>query len=556
MTLQKLGFAPGKGFMFNRFMPITLLCWGLFTAALCGIMGGCSAEHYKADADEEVYKIIESKWHSSFGQKVNYKVGDVAPSPNDVQIEKAVPSSGVISLAEAVPMATAHNREYQRRKEDLYLSALSLTGTRYQYTRQWFATVDGAYVDKSVDDDEFSLASALGTGQEHLLADGIKIGTSLALNWARFLSGDPRTTLGSVLSASAAAPLLGAGAGKKDWETLVQDERLVLYDIRSFNRYRKMFVVEIVNAYYGVLQQRDAVTNAENNYKRVLESKERLEMEAEAGRKTRVDVDEAEQNVLRAENTLVAAQQRYEQSLDAFKIQLSLPTDANVELDQNELKALEEAGISELDYTLDEAIETALLRRLDLANSADWIDDALRKVILAADGLGTQLNITGNIEYESPEYPETDFQNLRFHEGIYNFGFDADLPFDRKLQRNAYRQALITLERQQRQYEDDIDTIKLAVRGAYRRLKETADRYNIQKNSLTLANERVEMNKVLLDAGRVTTRILLLSQDALLAAQDNVTAALVEHLNAKLSFYRDVGILDVRPDGMWEEQIQ
>jgi len=556
MTLQKLGFAPGKGFMFNRFKPITLLFWGLCIGAFFGIMGGCSAEHYKADADEEVYKIIESKWHSSFGQKVNYKVGDVAPSPNDVQIEKAVPSSGVISLAEAVPMATAHNREYQRRKEDLYLSALSLTGTRYQYTRQWFATVDGAYVDKSVDDDEFSLASALGTGQEHLLADGIKIGTSLALNWARFLSGDPRTTLGSVLSASAAAPLLGAGAGKKDWETLVQDERLVLYDIRSFNRYRKMFVVEIVNAYYGVLQQRDAVTNAENNYKRVLESKERLEMEAEAGRKTRVDVDEAEQNVLRAENTLVAAQQRYEQSLDAFKIQLSLPTDANVELDQNELKALEEAGISELDYTLDEAIETALLRRLDLANSADWIDDALRKVILAADGLGTQLNITGNIEYESPEYPETDFQNLRFHEGIYNFGFDADLPFDRKLQRNAYRQALITLERQQRQYEDDIDTIKLAVRGAYRRLKETADRYNIQKNSLTLANERVEMNKVLLDAGRVTTRILLLSQDALLAAQDNVTAALVEHLNAKLSFYRDVGILDVRPDGMWEEQIQ
>jgi hypothetical protein len=554
--VTQVGAVSGKGFMFSRFRPVTLLCWVLCTAAIFGVAGGCSAEHYKADADEEVYKIIESKWHDSFGQKVNYKVSDASPSPNDIRIEKAVPPSVVLSLAEAAAIATANNRRYQGQKESLYSSALALTGIRHDYEQQWFATIDGAYVDNSVSDDEFSLASALGTKQDYLLADGIEIGTRLAVNWARFLTGDPRTTLGSVLSASAGAPLLGAGVGKQKWETLVQVERNVLYDIRSFNRFRKEFVVETVNSYYGVLQQRDKVTNAENNYKRVLESKERLEMEAEAGRKSRIDVDEAEQNALSAESMVVAAQQRYEQSLDVFKIQLSLPTDANVELDQNELKALEEAGISEVDYTLDEAIETALVRRLDLANSADWIDDALRGVLLAADGLGPQLNIRGNIGYESPDEQETDFQNLRFHEGIYNFGFDADLPLDRKMQRNVYRQALITLEQQQRQYEDDIDRIKLAVRGAYRQLQETSDRYNIQKNSLALAKERVEMNKVLLDAGRVETRILLLSQDALLNAQDDVTAALVEHLSAKLSFYRDVGILQVRPDGMWEERIQ
>ncbi len=123
---------------------------------------------------------------------------------------------------------------------------------------------------------------------------------------------------------------------------------------------------------------------------------------------------------------------------------------------------------------------------------------------------------------------------------------------DRKTQRNDYRRALIALEQKQRKYEEDMDSIKLAVRGAYRQLKETAERYKIEKNSLNLAEERVEMNKVLLDAGRVATRILLLSQDALLEAQNNVTGALIDHLNAKLSFYRDVGIMQVKPDGMWE----
>jgi len=553
IVLREWGLCRGRVLMFYKFRPITLLYGGLGIVAIFCVAGGCSPEHYKAEADKEVYNIIDGKWQDGFGAKVNYKVSDVPPSANDVQIENAVPPSGVITLAQAVAMATAHNRAYQTQKEALYLSALSLTDERYKYARQWFGTIDGRYFSEGGEEDVLvggSDEGLAGFDQLHLLGDGVLISTGLAIDWARFLSGDPRTTLRSVLTATITAPILGSGAGKVAREQLTQAERNVLYDIRAFNRYRKTFVVDIVTDYYNVLQQRDLVTNAGNNYKRAVESKERLEMESEAGRKSRIDVDEAEQNVLTAESRVVAAKERYEQSLDAFKIRLSLPTDANVVLDQNELRALEEMGISEIEYTLDEAIETALLRRLDLANSADFIDDAERNVSLGAEGLGPQLNLTGGANVESRE--KTDFSRLQFHEGIYDLRLEADLPFDRKTQRNAYRQALITLERQQRQYEDDKERIKLAVRSAYRRLKETADRYKIEKNSLNLAEERVKMNKVLLDAGRVTTRILLLSQDALLEAQNNVTRALIEHLDARLSFYRDVGIMQVRPDGMWE----
>jgi len=59
---------------------------------------------------------------------------------------------------------------------------------------------------------------------------------------------------------------------------------------------------------------------------------------------------------------------------------------------------------------------------------------------------------------------------------------------------------------------------------------------------------------LLLDAGRGTVRVLLESQDALLNAQDSVTTTLVNHLIAKLNFFTDVGILQVRPDGMWEQE--
>jgi outer membrane protein TolC len=231
---------------------------------------------------------------------------------------------------------------------------------------------------------------------------------------------------------------------------------------------------------------------------------------------------------------------------------LSLPTDAAVELDQNELKALSKIGIVEPDYKLDAAIETALARRLDLANSGDSVEDSARKVMVAADNLGVELDLIGSAGVGST--PETNFERLQFHRGAYSLGLEADLPLDRKAERNAYREALITLEQRQRDYENYVDSVKLDVRDAYRRLREEAESYRTQQKALELANVRVGVSPILWEAGRMNARDYLESQDDLLQAQNQVTAALVSHAIAKLNFFRDIGILQVRPDGMWEER--
>jgi outer membrane protein TolC len=553
MESHKAGIVLEKGLMFSNFRPAMLFCCGLCTAIIFSLSGGCGPEYYKSDADKEVYKIIDKKWRQdSFGQRVNYTTSDVPPSPNDVQIE--VPSTGVISLAQAAAIATAHNRDYQTQKEALYLTALDLTLERHQFAMQWFGTFDPKYTrgpSSSVPggDVEEELSYNADLGFKQMLADGAIVSVDIALDWAQFLTGDPRASLGSVLTANISQPLLRGAGRKVAQENLTQAERNVLYQIRAFNRYRQQFVVSIVNDYYRVLQQRDAVTNAENNYKLRVESRQRLEMQADAGRINRFEVDQAKQSELDAMDRHVRAQQSYQQGLDNFKIKLALPTDANVELDQNELKALEKVGVSQPDYSADAAIETALLERLDLATSMDMIDDALRKVMVAENGLGADLNLVGSMSVGST--PPTDYSRLQFQRGTYGLGFEAGLPLDRKKERNAYREALIVLSQQQRQYENGADAVKLDVRNAYRNLEQAAESYSIQKNSLELAQKRVESTTLLLEAGRLTTRDLLDSQDALLQAQNNLTAALVDHAIAKLSFFRDIGVLQVRPDGMW-----
>ena len=543
-----------ENFMFRRIRPETFLCWVFGIAIVLGIAGACSPKQYKAQADKEVYQIIDSKWQDDFGYKSNYIIRDsnVSPTLDDIRIERAVPDSGVMSLAQAVAIATAYNRDYQRQKEQLYLTALDLTLARHQFARQWFGTVDAKY---NRDGDNESLSSNSGLGFDQLLADGAQISLNIALDWARLLTANPSTSLASFLNASASQPLLRGRGREVVQENLTQAERDVLYQIRSFNRYRKEFVVSIANDYYRVLELKASVTNAENSYYRLVESRKRLVIEAEAGQARPFDVDEAEQQALNAENRWVQAQQSYERVLDEFKVRLSLPPSAEIELDDNELKALEDIGIIESGYELDEAIETATLRRLDLINSKDRVDDEARKVMVAAHNLGIDLDLVGRAGVGST--PETDFDRLLFHEGNYSVGLESnDLGLDRKAERNNYRRALIRLEERQRQHEDDRDRMELDVRQALRALKAEAEQYRIQKIALDLAVRRLETQKLLLEIGQGNVRLLLESEGALLQAQNDVTSALVTHAIAKLGFFRDIGILQVKPDGMWEQQVQ
>lgn len=529
-----------------RSWVVRLAVWAC-AAACAGGLVGCSQAYHKQDADKEVYRIIEEKWQDQFGIKANYKVADADNSSQEVQNIPAVPDSGVLSLVEAVAMATSYNRDYQREKERMYLEVLDLTLERYEFMPQFFGTLGGD-VNREARERFMGLDGEFGFNL--LLAEGAQITTSIAADWLRFLIGDPRETLSSVLVATVVQPLL-RGAGRKIvQENLTQAERSALYQIRAFSRFRQEFVVSIVTDYYRVLQVLNRVENTKNSYERLSRSKDRLEMLAKAGQKPQLEVDQAEQDKLKAWDTYISDQQRYEQLLDQFKIQLSLPTDSQIKLDPGELEGLEAAGITEPQISETDAIETALVRRLDLANDKDRVDDARRGVAVAADGLGTELNLVASASVGAPD--EIRFGRIELNEGTYSLGLELDLPLDRKAERNAYRETLILLLQRRRAYEQSIDQVKLDVRQAWRDLREAAQRYKVQQESLKLALRRVASTKLLLEAGRASTRDLLESEAALLSAENRTTEALVDHTTAKLRFYRDIGILEVRNDGFWQ----
>lgn len=521
---------------------------------LCGLIGlcafaGCARHNYKEESDEEVYKIIDSKWDEEFGSKANYKISDTAPSPDDIQIEKAIPDSGVLTLPQAIALATAYNRDYHTEKEALYIKALDLRLTRYDFEYQFFGG-PSASAGYREDADNSVLGFDSSYGFNRLLAGGTRISARVASAWVDVLSGNMRDGLTSILDVTITQPLLRGSDRDIVLENLTQAERDTLYQVRSFNRYRKTFVVSIITKYYQILNLSDTVRNSKRSYNVLDWLYQRTEPLVDAGRMPKFELDRIHQDRLLALDAYVQAQKLYKQALDEFKIDLSLPTTTEFKLDEEELVALRAVELNYPDFTLDEAIESALRHRLDLVNNADAIIDARRKVNVAKDAFRSDLNITGTAFPVSRRV--ADRSSLASLTEEYGVVLELDLPLDREVEKNIYRKALITLNRSLRDYEQASDTVALEIRQAYRDLIEGAQRHRVQTESFQSARKRFQDTFLLLQYGRASSRRVLTAQQDYFEAQNAATDALIGYVISTLNFYRDAGVLYVRPDGMWE----
>jgi hypothetical protein len=505
----------------------------LCLVVLC-LLSGCGPKNYKQDADRRVYDIIDRQWTPEFGTRANYRISDVEPSPGDIPADRGLPASGVVTLQEAVALATAHNHEYQLQKDLLYTTALDQRLVSHGYEWQLFGGGSAIY---AKDPNGETVSVEANVGFNRLLATGALISTRVGARWVDTLLGFRDSGLSSVLGATVTVPLLRGSDPRVVLEPLTQAERDTLYQIRTFNRFRRIFVVSVIAQYYQALELREVMRNTEqyrNSLERLRSQVERL---VDAGRLPAEELDRVRQEILRARDALILAQKEYERFLDQYKITLGVVPTAEFDLDVGVFDALRAKGIPRPDFAVDEAIETALRRRLDLINSADRVLDAQRAVYVAKDALGPGLALTASRVSED--------ESTRV-------GPVLDLPLDRVPAQVVYRKALIALEESRRDYDLKADTIRLDVREAHRKLMEAAHRYVVLSEGVDLASERVTRTTSLLEYVRVSSRRVLDAEQQLYDARNEVADALVDYAVATLDFYRDTDVLQVRPDGMWE----
>ncbi len=523
----------------RRWTRCCVLCLAVGVVTLAG----CGRKNYKRDADEQVYRFVDSQWQPEFGPRSNYRVTGAAPAPNDIDDEQVarilqvVSETGTLTISQAAALATARNRDFQLQKELLYTTALDMRLVRHAYETQWFGGGTALYSD---DGTGTRTVVEPNLGFNRLLKTGTLVGARIGARWANILTGLGDSGLSGVFGASVLQPLLRGSDPRIVREPLTQAERDVLYQIRTVCRFRRQLAVSVVTQYYLALELLEMARSAQAHVNWLLMLETRVARLVEAARLPKEELDRVRQEILQARDAHILAQKEYERFLDSFKITLGVPPTLEFELDVQAFQALKTRGIPYPDFPLAEAVETGLYRRLDLTNNADMVLDAQRAVYVAADALRPGLNVFGNANLE------TDGTRTG------NAGVSLDLPLDRVAEQDAYARALVSLNQRRREYELTADTIRMEVREAHRKLLETAERYQVLSEGLFLAQERVDNTFELLRYPRVSSRRVLAALEDLYEARNEAADALTDYASATLAFYRDTGVLQVRPDGMWE----
>src|SRR5262249_54100876 len=125
-------------------------------------------------------------------------------------------------------------------------------------------------------------------------------------------------------------------------------EREVLYAVRDFARFRKLFYVNLTtaqrNGYLGLLLQMQTVRNQEADLKSQELNYRMHEALYLAESATLVQVDQAYTRYLQSRLALVQVQTALETSLDGYKLNLGLPPRLSVMLDDSLLKPFQLAA--------------------------------------------------------------------------------------------------------------------------------------------------------------------------------------------------------------------
>lgn len=548
----------------RRWAPVWLLLWWVAACA------GCSSGHYKNSADKEVYKILDDYDRAVFGHTNAVTNVFNIGTPYSQRDPKAVLAAELIesrqatnrrliNVQEALRLARQNSREYQTQKEQLYLTALSLTGARYAFSPQWAAGAS-AQISGSGDtaaqgsvSPQVSVSKLFKTGGRLSLALGndlIRVFTAQFVrdpNGQWFSLGNDSAV--NLLSVNLAQPLL-RGFGKNDpsVEALTQAERNTAYAVRSFSLYQNQFAADIVSTYFGLLAQKSNVRNNYTNYLRRVELREYSEARS-VDRENRSRVDDARNAELNARISYVNSVATYLNALDAFKIRLGIPVTEVVALADADLAELQATGLIRVDISQEAAFRMATQRHMDILNAIDRFEDVKRKVRLAADQLRPGLDLTGNATWASDEpydYTNFDFDKLRWSAGL-----RLDLPVDMLRERNTYRSTLISFESQLRSLVTTLDNARDGIDRGLRDLERQRLNYLSRQEALKVASRRVDNNELLFRAGRLQIVDLRQSQDDLIAAQNALTDAVVAYQNNRLNLLIDIGLLIADQDRFW-----
>ncbi len=465
--------------------------------------------------------------------------------------EEQVPLVKVFGLSDALAYANRHAREVQDAKEDLFVAALDLTLERHLWTPQFVASVQAEFADYGqVRDFDRAMTAVSNLAVTQKLPYGGEVTARIINTLMRDLGVHTTSGESGNFILEANIPLF-RGAGRVAYESRYQAERDLVYAVRTYERFRRTYLVEAASNYFNLQQLKSAIANTYRSYLSRKKDWEKADFINRMGQsKTIFEAPRAKSSFRQAESALVSAKEQYASALDRYKIFVGISVDEMFDvLDQDadiDAKALDDLLP---DVEMATALDVALRYRLDLLNDADRVDDARRGVLVARNGILPDLNASGSatLDTDPVRFNSTSYNTERTTwQGMLELRMD-----DRKKERNAYRAALIATRKAERDLDRAADTVRADVRRALRRVEQQTKLRAIQAANVEENEFRLQAARAQFDLGKSTNQDVVDAEADLLAARNDLSGAIAAYRVAILEFRRDTGTLRVTDDGQW-----
>jgi hypothetical protein len=367
----------------------------------------------------------------------------------------------IVNMGQSLTLALINARVYQFQLENLYLQALPVTLSRFQFGPQFIAGLSpttgtlapiGGGLAPTVNPGNIfnyrtratglqastlSLGTVAGVGKN--FDNGVKILASFASQIVfNFTGKNPaQPTVNSFLPMSVVVPFLRGGGRAITLEPLTQNERNLVYQIRSFAKFRQEFLITTLvggtfanfgtglaaqgfsgggnsdptTGFLNVVEDFVLVENQTRNVQTLTQFSEVYKelIKGESSGVTQLQLDQLDSSLQSARSQLLLVRNQLRNDLDNFKFQLGMPPDTPLTVDRTLTQPFKRVyqeietwsrnprrDLSQLDSiaaklpTLEDVVidGRSCIRVFDAGNEGtvdNPVDDPLEELLLAAE---------------------------------------------------------------------------------------------------------------------------------------------------------------------------
>lgn len=532
-----------------RKRPALTHSYAIYAAAVGAlVLAGCTNPgEYSSRADRAVAALLDERRPDDLRPAEVIYPDEVEPEPDGAsdaasgEVEPvSEPVLRILTLDEALTIAITTGREYINEQESLFLAVLSLTGTRQLYSPQLSALLSYTFTDSS------EAASATGTAAAGSVSQIMPWGADLELALgSTFSEFDHDGEFDSLASISLSQPLLRGSGRRVSHEPLIQAERNVIYALRSFERFREAYAIDVARRYYDLVEQKQALANQQASLESLEFARRQAEAKYSLGEVREVEVLRARRAELNAQNDLLGQEEVLQLEVDRFRVFLGLGKDVRVDV------VTSPPEFVPVLFEVESSIVVARANRLDRLTELDRIEDSERGLALVRDALRASLNL--NVGYTQTGDPEPTFTGQSLNQEGWNAGLLLDLPVNQVRERNAYRAAEIGYGRTLRAFDQFDEDLVVGVRSRFRSLRRIELSLGIKREAIGDEERNLRQAQFLFDRDEAGNRDVVEAQEALVKAQDDLIREQVNYEIGRLQLLRDLGILFIDETGMWTQ---